>query len=187
VLRTEGGIECGDDGPPQLLQHAVNPGSIDIEPARPADFDALRRLLDACTLPHADLAPSPLCHFAVARNGDMIVGCVGLEPFAEVALLRSLAIEVSRRRSGLGTLLAARAEHNAAELGVHVLYLLTTSAEAFFERRGYRPTPREQVPATIAATQEFAQLCPAAATCMTRATTARSPTAAPASGSRAGT
>ena len=58
----------------------MNPKSVDIEPARPADFDALRHLLDACALPCADLTPSLLRHFAVARNAGTIVGCVGFEP-----------------------------------------------------------------------------------------------------------
>ena len=162
----------------------MKPGSVDIEPARPADFDALRHLLDACALPCADLTPSLLRHFAVTRNAGTIVGCVGFEPFDGVALLRSLAIEVSHRQSGLGTLLATWAEHSAAEQRVHALYLLTTTAEGFFAARGYRPTSRGQVPTTIAATQEFARLCPAAATCMTRATTAGSSSAMPVPGAR---
>ena len=53
------------------------------------------------------------------------------------------------------------AEHYAAAHRVQAIYLLTTTAEAFFERLGYRRVDRMQAPPSIQSTREFASLCPA--------------------------
>jgi N-acetylglutamate synthase-like GNAT family acetyltransferase len=52
---------------------------------------------------------------------------------------------------------------------VRQFYLLTTTAEAFFARRGFRKIARQSVPAAIGDTREFKSLCPSSAICMTRA------------------
>ena len=54
----------------------------------------------------------------------------------------------------------AEAERHARSRGVRELYLLTTTAERFFERLGYRRTGRENAPEAIRGTQEFSGLCP---------------------------
>jgi amino-acid N-acetyltransferase len=46
------------------------------------------------------------------------------------------------------------------------MYLLTTTAETFFERRGYRRVDRIQAPPAIKLTPEFAGLCPASSAFM---------------------
>lgn len=132
------------------------------------DFRAVTALLDAAGLPHDDLTPTHLAHFRVLREGDELIGAVGLEVFEDAALLRSLAVAPGRQGQGLGGQLVERAEAHARDLGVHDLYLLTTTASDFFAARGYTVLDRTQVPAAIADTKEFAALCPASAVCMTR-------------------
>jgi amino-acid N-acetyltransferase len=63
--------------------------------------------------------------------------------------------QVSARRS------LEQAEGYAYAHGVRSLYLLTTSAQRFFKGRGYRPTSREDCPASNRSTSQFASLCPA--------------------------
>jgi amino-acid N-acetyltransferase len=46
------------------------------------------------------------------------------------------------------------------------MYLLTMTAEGFFERRGYRRVDRTQAPLAIKSTPEFASLCPASSAFM---------------------
>jgi amino-acid N-acetyltransferase len=46
------------------------------------------------------------------------------------------------------------------------MFLLTTTAETFFERRGYRRVDRSQAPLAIQSTSEFASLCPASSAFM---------------------
>ncbi len=132
------------------------------------DLRAVTALLDEAGLPHADLTPAHLAHFRVLRDGDALVGVVGLEVCGEAALLRSLAVAPGRRGEGLGGRLVDVAEAHARTLGVDTLYLLTTTAAAFFAARGYAVTDRAAVPDAIAATAEFAAMCPASAVCMTR-------------------
>ena len=52
--------------------------------------------------------------------------------------------------------------------GVQRWWLLTTTAEVFFKKRGFVVTPRGGVPTAIAATAEFRGLCPSVAVCLSR-------------------
>jgi amino-acid N-acetyltransferase len=56
----------------------------------------------------------------------------------------------------------------ARAMGIQRLWLLTTSAEGFFAGLGFAPAPRENAPASIQASEEFAWHCPDDAVCMTR-------------------
>lgn len=138
------------------------------EPARPADFAAIVRLLEDAALPHADLAPEHLAHFLVLRDGDAIVGVVGMEVRGDAGLLRSLAVAVDRRGGGLASRMVDALEARTGASGVRALYLLTTTAEGFFARRGYALVDRATVPDAILATEEFRSICPSTAACMAK-------------------
>lgn len=118
-------------------------------------------LLAAAGLPSSDLTEPLLDNFLFSGPRDAPTGLVGLEIYDSVALLRSLAVAPDARRSGLGSALLEQAEGYAYARGVRSLYLLTTTAQRFFESRGYRLTSRENCPAAIRSTSEFASLCPA--------------------------
>jgi amino-acid N-acetyltransferase len=51
---------------------------------------------------------------------------------------------------------------------VRVIYLLTTTAEEFFARRGYRRTERSSAPVAIRNTREFAGICPVSSAFMNK-------------------
>jgi amino-acid N-acetyltransferase len=138
------------------------------EPARSSDFSAIVVLLEDAGLPHADLTPEHLAHFLVLREGDAIVGVVGMEVRGDAGLLRSLAVAADRRGGGWATRLVDVLEARARTLGVRTLYLLTTTAEGFFARRGYAPADRATVPDAILATEEFRGICPSTAACMAK-------------------
>ncbi len=99
---------------------------------------------------------------------DLLRGVVGLEIYGPAALLRSLAVQEDGRGNGLGAALVAFAEQFAAQKGVGTVYLLTTSAAAFFERRGYSHALRDTAPASIAATSQFSKLCPSSSAFMAK-------------------
>ena len=127
---------------------------------------AIRRLLEDAQLPTADVAPGMQQRFIGAQvDGDWL-GVVAIEPLGEVALLRSLAVVAARRSQGLGRALIGSAEALAQSLGVHVIYLLTTSATSFFARLGYTSIARDNAPKAIRTTTQFVSLCPATATLM---------------------
>jgi amino-acid N-acetyltransferase len=126
----------------------------------------LTTLLAGCDLPTSDLVANALVRLYGGRIDGELVGVVGFEPFGQVALLRSLAVAPSQRGKGLGQALVASAEAHATAQGIDSLYLLTTTAAAFFARLGYTTVERALAPAAIRATRQFAGLCPAAATLM---------------------
>jgi amino-acid N-acetyltransferase len=123
-------------------------------------------LLAEANLPVADLVTRPSLELLGVREGDRLVGVVGIESCGDVGLLRSLAVAPACRHTGLGSRLALDAEAHAAEKGVETLYLLTTTAADFFARRGYEAVPRSAAPTAIAATPQFRDLCPASSVFM---------------------
>jgi len=99
-------------------------------------LSAVKQLLSESSLPIEDITAQHLRHFFGCGSGLELEGLVGLELYGKVALLRSLAVASSRRGTGVGSGLVAHAERHARDQGVQSLYLLTTTAEQFFLRRG---------------------------------------------------
>jgi amino-acid N-acetyltransferase len=124
-------------------------------------------LLASCGLPTDDLAASRRVTFYGTEPAPS-QGVVALEDVGTVALLRSLAVAPEFRGRGLGTALVAHAEAAATNRGVAELYLLTTSARAYFAERGYREVPRSSAPSAIVALPQFTTLCPSSAALMVK-------------------
>ena len=127
---------------------------------------AVKELLASALLPTADITPDHLENFFGAWSGSTLDGVVGMEPYGTVALLRSLAVASSRRGSGVGSSLLAQVEQYATESGIRSMFLLTTTAESYFGKRGYSVISRETVPDVIRNTKEFASICPGSAVLM---------------------
>jgi amino-acid N-acetyltransferase len=68
---------------------------------RSGEESAVIDLLSACQLPTQDLTPGMLRHFLVARQGDRVIGVIGLEICGQDGLLRSLAVAQDFRRQGI--------------------------------------------------------------------------------------
>lgn len=137
-----------------------------IAPASDADFSDVTTLLGTAGLPAGDLTGQHLEHFRILRDDDRLCGIVGLEVFGPVGLLRSLVVHPDVRGSGYGQALVLEVEAYGRSQLVSALYLLTTTATAFFERLGYSVIDRDLVPPEVAASPEFDRLCPSDATCM---------------------
>jgi amino-acid N-acetyltransferase len=118
-------------------------------------------LLQAQGLPASDITDEHLEHFFFIGSVDSPTGLVGVEIYGTDALLRSLVVAENSRSRGVGSALVQHAEDYAASRLVGTLYLLTTTAESFFESRGYRRVHRAQAPQSIQSTLEFSSLCPA--------------------------
>lgn len=132
------------------------------------DLPAVLGLLEDAGLPYQDLTTAHLADFLVAEGGRSVLGIVGLERYGKDALLRSLAVRPENRFTGLGKQLADAIEEHARRTGVENLYLLTTTAADFFERRGYELIERHAAPSELQKTAEFSSLCPSQAVCMRR-------------------
>jgi amino-acid N-acetyltransferase len=123
-------------------------------------------LLAAESLPVMDLTDAHLEHFFCTGPDGSPTALVGLEIYATDALLRSLVVVRDARTKGVGSAIVRHAEDYAAARHVDAIYLLTTTAESFFEHQGYRRVDRTRAPPSIQSTREFASLCPASSAFM---------------------
>lgn len=141
---------------------------MNIRAAQPGDLAQIRALVNAARLPSDDLSERSLGLFLVLEHGQVLQGVVGLERYGEAALLRSLVVADEARGRGYGRQLTTAAEALAQKSGVVTLYLLTTSAEAFFQGRGFRAINRDEPPSPIKGTAQFSALCPSTAIVMVK-------------------
>ncbi|WP_380680297.1 arsenic resistance N-acetyltransferase ArsN2 [Salinigranum sp. GCM10025319] len=127
-------------------------------------------LLEANDLPSGDVrSKADRFYLASLERGELgadPVGVGGIEVEGRHGLLRSVVVRESARGRGIGTALCDALEARAAAEGVETLFLLTTTAADFFAERGYERVERSAVPPEIRGTSQFAELCPATATCM---------------------
>jgi amino-acid N-acetyltransferase len=140
---------------------------ISIREAREQDIPAIQRLLRESNLP-ADDAAEHWKAFLVAVSGSELVGTVGIEVTGSAGLLRSLAVAEHLRGIGLGITLYNEVLAKARSLGIRELGLLTTTAEGFFSRFGFRRETRSPLPPFIASSKEYKIFCPSTAVIMTK-------------------
>ncbi len=131
------------------------------------DETYIRSLLLEADLPFEDVG-NHMPNFIVVKDKGHVIGAVGIEAFGEVGLLRSLVIASQYRGRGIAKMLYYRIAAYANLLGIRKLYLLTTTAEAFFVKLAFVKVERNNIPKAIRNTKEFQSLCPASAICMTK-------------------
>jgi amino-acid N-acetyltransferase len=135
--------------------------------ARASDLDDVTALLSAGGLPYADVHRH-IERFVVIRLAGKLIACAGVELHGRDALLRSVCVAADQRGRGFAKRVCDLVEAYAGSAGVNGLWLLTTTAQSFFERRGFMMQSRDAAPASIQQTDEFRSLCPASAICMSR-------------------
>ena len=127
--------------------------------------DAIIRLLQSQNLPTEDL-PLTLQDFYVAMEDDNVVGLIGMERYGAFGLLRSMVVHPDYRNRHIAEKLVQLLEEKAATSGIQALYLLTETAERYFDRKGYAKIGRAEVPAEVQVSSEFSHVCPVSATVM---------------------
>jgi len=137
-----------------------------LEPINPTDRD-FRTCLEEAKLPTADLGGAAKRYFGLSE-GDERRGYGGFETCGAHALLRSIVVAGPARGHGFGRTLVNGLVAEARKLGLKDAYLLTESAAPFFAELGFAPCAREAAPPEIAATDQFAVLCPVTAKLMRR-------------------
>src|SRR3984957_16386888 len=121
-------------------------GELVVEQTR--DFAVVRAMLARGGL-MTDGVEWPAACYIVAYFGDDAVGVVGVEPKIDAALIRSLYVDESMRRRGIGAALIAAARKAAHTRGARHLYLFSTDAGEFFERHGFKTVAVDDVIAAI--------------------------------------
>src|SRR5258708_724865 len=139
--------------------------NVTIAPATAGDVDAIKQLLTANDLPTAGV-DDHWKTFIVARDGDRIVGCGGSEAYQFAALIRSIAVDNDYRKHGLGRRIVRQLLDRLASRGLREFYLLTTTAEEYFKKRGFKTIDRDEVHPQLLASREFQDACPSSAICM---------------------
>jgi amino-acid N-acetyltransferase len=132
--------------------------SVTIRRAEAADYPRITRLLTEAALPLDGLNGHE--NFLVLCQDGKTIGCAALERYGRCALLRSVALEAPARGQGLGRRLVQQALQQARRDGVAEIILLTTTAARFFERLGFVPISREDVPEPVRVSAEFRGACP---------------------------
>ncbi|HUT81967.1 MAG TPA: arsenic resistance N-acetyltransferase ArsN2 [Candidatus Bathyarchaeia archaeon] len=140
-----------------------------ISPAKTNELKSVIKLLKKVNLP-TEGVKEHFEDFIVLKDTTnqkfTIVGCVGLEIYMKYGLLRSLAIEPHLQSKGLGNALTDAILDYARSEDLHKVYLLTSTAEKFFLKKGFMKIKREAVPEEVKQSIEFKSLCPDSASCM---------------------
>lgn len=138
---------------------------IAIGPARASDLEDIKKILVSASLPTAGV-DDHWRTFLVARDGGRVVGCGGSEAYQVAALIRSVAVLPEYQRHGLGRRLVRQLIDRLASHGLREFYLLTTTAEEYFARRGFKKIDRDEIHPQLLASQELQGACPSTAVCM---------------------
>ncbi len=107
-------------------------------------------------------------NYLVVREDERLVGVCGLEVHDTEALLRSVAVDKDFQGQGIGVALVDAALELARKMSLKAVYLLTTTAQGFFERCGFVSLPRSEAPVGIRESWEFKTGCVHSAVFMKR-------------------
>jgi amino-acid N-acetyltransferase len=137
----------------------------EIRPSQATDLPSVLDLLAQASLPLDDVAQW-FEHFQVAHVGGRIIGAAGLEVRGGDGLLRSVVVDPAYRSLRAGQALVEAVLDDARRLGLRDIYLLTTTADVWFPRFGFRTIAREQASEAVRASVEFTAICSASAIVM---------------------
>ena len=138
---------------------------IRIAGAETSDLPGIKKLLEDNDLPTAGV-DEHWRTFVVALDGDNVIGCGGSEAHALVALIRSIAVHPDYRSLGIGRKIVRQLLDRLASRGIREFYLLTTTAEAYFRKRGFKVIDRDEIHPQLLESAELRGACPDSAVCM---------------------
>lgn len=138
---------------------------LDFNLLKSEDILFLKNLLSQNDLPNQDVEDNNVAIFAL-KDGANLIGIIGLEKYGNIALLRSMVTDEKYRGQGYGKILFEEIIKYSKNNCVSELFLLTCSADKYFEKLGFAYIKREKLPREIKQTKQFTQLCPCSAICM---------------------
>lgn len=128
-------------------------------------LDRVKNLLRNSALPFDDI-DEHFEHFLLADVEGEIIGAIGIEKYSNIALLRSFVVADKYQKCGIGKKLLESLLGEAISMDVESVYLLTTTAQKYFDKNGFQIVERNSLPNEIKNTKEFRSLCPVSAVCM---------------------
>ena len=136
-----------------------------IRGATSSDVGAIKQLLEVNELP-LEGVDDHWKTFVVARDGETLVGCGGSEAYANAALIRSIAVDPTHRNRGIARMIVRQLLDRLSSRGIREFYLLTTTAQDYFKKRGFKKCDRDEVHPQLLGSREFQDACPKTATVM---------------------
>lgn len=132
-----------------------------IEKLTPEQLPEAVSLLQRNNLPTEDL--NGQARLFGTYEDDELIGVAGIELYGENALIRSVCVDEAYRSQGMAEILTEHIEQYAKTKGACNLFLLTTTAENYFKRKGFVKVDRNEVPQNVQLSTEFSSVCPTSA------------------------
>ena len=133
--------------------------------ATAADLVGIERLLKDNNLPFSDCSEH-IDNFIIKEDKNNIIGIGGIEIYGCNGLIRSIVVTKIQRGKGIAKDIFQIIKEKAFGFGVTDIYLLTETANEYFEKLGFRAVKRTEVPESIMNTKQFKELCPSSAVVM---------------------
>ena len=118
------------------------------------DIPAIATLLIESNLPPDDLERW-IDNFLVLIIDGKIEGCIGLEQWDVVGLLRSFVVSENYRSRGLGIRLYTKLIALAKGINLSSIILLAMGASDFFEKNGFKFIKRNETPESVKNSVQF--------------------------------
>ena len=138
---------------------------VEIRLASATDLADIEAMLVAASLPVEGVADH-VTTFRVATSGGRVIGSAGVELYGDAGLLRSVVVRPDAQGQGVGATLTHQIVADVKRANIGELFLLTTTAPAYFERLGFEQVSRQSVPSALQASAELLGACPATAIVM---------------------
>ncbi len=129
--------------------------TLTIRRATADDVPAIAALLDAAQLPVLGLAECIDTCFVATGAAGTVVAAAGLEPYGDVALVRSVVVREDLRGTGAGEAVVRATLDLARERRMSALYLFTMHAAGFFARFGFVRAPHRTWPEAMRACSQY--------------------------------
>ena len=128
---------------------------MNVRHAKISDVPAIHALISSYAERDRMLFRSPadiyenLQTFSVAELDGRVVGCCALEIiWADLAEIKSLAVDAAHKDKGIGTALVGAAFEQAVALGVPKVFALTLEP-VFFQKQGFTVVEKEKLPMKV--------------------------------------
>jgi len=111
-------------------------GAVSIRAAQAEDVARITALIEEAHLPPLFI-DTFLAGFVLAERAGEMLGCGGLERYADAGVIRSVVVEPRAQGLGIGRQLSERLIAAASETGARELYLFTQDASDFWAHLGF--------------------------------------------------
>jgi amino-acid N-acetyltransferase len=126
-----------------------------VDRARVGDANSMHRLISHFA-DKGEMLPRALSEiydgirdYFVVRKGGRVIACAALQvTWADLAEIRSLAVDEQEQNQRLGSLLVQACLNDAKELGIPKVFCLVRKP-AFFEKHGFRLIDKKELPQKV--------------------------------------